>query len=214
MEWVGIQAETSSPLRRVLEEWLALNRHCVDTWEGDVPWRYNEQATLSYFAGAIWRSGGFALEEYSRHKSNSKHGFGRGDLWFELDDREYDIEAKFCRVFLNEPYEPESHIQSSLGKAVSDINSSRAYDDRRVRCALLASTLAIDLTKPDYEAVLFDQGLLEARLERWIYVVKSAGDMAAWFIREDKQWPVFTDGWNPDALFPGIALVLRSSPQP
>src|SRR5258708_5267136 len=155
MDPVGIVLGRLYHLQPVLEEWVKLNQQCVDNWEGDIPWRYDEMAALSWFAGAIWRKGGLAMAEYSRHKSDAKRAFGRGDLWFEFQDKEYDIEAKLCRVLLNvHRYNPERLIMRTMSKAEKDIKASRPYSDERIRCAVLFSILSIDLTKAGYIDVI------------------------------------------------------------
>ena len=210
IEYSGFKDE-SLKLEPVLSTWLELNRYCVQNWEEDVPWRYNERATLSYFAGAIWRSGGFALEEYSTQKSKSVGAEyskkGRGDLWFELGCREYDVEAKFCRVLLTDPFKPEIEINKCINKAVADISVSRQYDDR-LGCGLAACALVIDVTAM---GILSSDAELEARLlAQWVAAVKSAGDACAWFIRNDRKWPLFPDGAKPYLFHPGVAVILKA----
>ena len=70
-------------LHAVLREWVRLNRLLGRQWSnsiGDLPWWYNERALLSLFAGAVWRTGGYAFEEFSdlKHKGIRKRkGNGR-----------------------------------------------------------------------------------------------------------------------------------------
>jgi hypothetical protein len=211
MEWMGVQ-EGSLPLRKVLENWLELNSHCVRTWDGDVPWRYNEQATLSYFIGAIWRSGGFALAEYWTHKNKgagTDYTFGRGDLWFEFGEDEYEVEAKFQRCPLNDPFEPESLIHATIEDAVRDVARSKQYHGQRIMCGLAAFPLTVDINDARALEMLFDQDELRSRLMRWVHALRDAGDTCAWFIREDMEWCRPVDGMHPDFLFPGVAVMLR-----
>lgn len=59
----------------------------------DVPWWYNERASLSLFAGAVWLKDGWAFEEYStqkrlaKWKKRGKTHPGRCDIQFGLSDR-------------------------------------------------------------------------------------------------------------------------------
>ena len=89
-------------LRRAFVEWQKLmeDRSWYD--EGDAPWWYNERAVMSLFVGAVWKSKGWAFEEYStskRFKTRRGRGTraygGRGDLaiWTR-GDKQYAIEAK------------------------------------------------------------------------------------------------------------------------
>jgi hypothetical protein len=203
--------DKSLNLEPVLTTWLGLNRHCVETWEGDVPWRYNERATLSYFVGAIWRSGGFALEEYSTQKAKSKSAgyfFGRGDLWFEIGAKEYDVEAKLCRTRLNDPFSPGREINRCLKRAIADISMSKKYDDERLGCALAACALVVDVRGRRAAQVPFGDEL-KARFAQWVDAIKSAGDACAWFIR-DRDWSSFPDGARPGFLYPGVAVILKA----
>jgi hypothetical protein len=93
-------------LRPALKMWIHLNKLMFASWrdEGDVPWWYNERASLSVLSGAVWRSGGEAFEEYSDYKRGisrrtgrfSKEYAGRIDFYFNVNDREFKGEAKFC----------------------------------------------------------------------------------------------------------------------
>src|SRR5262245_34034370 len=49
----------------LLWEWTSVIERVVRVWyQDDVPWWYNERASLSLFAGAIWKVGGIAFEEF------------------------------------------------------------------------------------------------------------------------------------------------------
>lgn len=65
----------------------------------DVPWFYNERASLSQLAGAIWRANpsNLVLEEYACEKGQeggSQRYKGRRDLWFRAEGVQYWGEAK------------------------------------------------------------------------------------------------------------------------
>jgi hypothetical protein len=73
-----------------------IDYHC-QTDQLDVPYGYNERATLSILAGAIWRNhpSNLVLEEFSMEKSWSKASYkGRQDIWFRVSKRECFGEAK------------------------------------------------------------------------------------------------------------------------
>ena len=90
----------------------------------DAPWWYNERASLSIFAGAIWKAKGSALEEFSMNKK-AKEGktltSGRCDLWFSHGDHSYRAEAKPCWPALQrDPLKTWSAIEKAMTKAEDD----------------------------------------------------------------------------------------------
>jgi hypothetical protein len=76
-----------------LKEWIATNTDLAAFWQFDVPWWYNERASISVLAGAAWRIGGFAFEEYGEDK---KTGPGRVDLYLRVKRQQFIAESKFC----------------------------------------------------------------------------------------------------------------------
>jgi hypothetical protein len=57
----------------------------------DVPWWYNERASLSLFAGAVWGCHGWVFEEFGiwrkiASKRGVKYTSGRRDIEFEVGD--------------------------------------------------------------------------------------------------------------------------------
>lgn len=85
-----------STLAPVIKQWKVLIEKYSDVNKSkDALYWYNERATLSTFAGAVWLSGGTVLEEFSATKINSrKKKSGRTDLWFKRRGKEYIVEAK------------------------------------------------------------------------------------------------------------------------
>lgn len=73
-------------LRPFFEEWLKLNRDYIELTEsGDNLYWYNERSNVSAIAGAVWRRGGFAQEEFSSEKGpKSDRKMGRVDLYFHF----------------------------------------------------------------------------------------------------------------------------------
>ena len=100
---LGVKADGRSALCQILNQWTRTTIQVAQTWDGiDVPWWYNERASLSTLAGAVWRAGGIAFEEFSAeklvHTARGKHRMnysGRCDMFFEFGSREFNIEAKF-----------------------------------------------------------------------------------------------------------------------
>lgn len=67
----------------------------IEPWGEDAPWWYNERASLSQFAGALWREGGWVFEEYCVNKSLEQETYrGRVDMMFEYSGYRAVAEAK------------------------------------------------------------------------------------------------------------------------
>jgi hypothetical protein len=98
----GMDVDRRTIMRHILQRWIRTNIKVAEVWEGrDVPWWYNERASLSIFAGAVWQCGGIAFEEFSQEKLfASRRGTrripysGRCDIFFEIGSREFVAEAK------------------------------------------------------------------------------------------------------------------------
>lgn len=87
----------------------------------DAPWWYNERASVSVFAGAVWRSGEAAFEEYSELKrGKAKLSAGRFDLWFSCGRQEFLGEAKFCHVPFTRNGTQARWVQSWMERAKVD----------------------------------------------------------------------------------------------
>src|SRR5689334_19566240 len=85
--------------KRVFEEWVKINTRLANEWAelGDAPWWYNERASLSLLAGAVWLCGGTAFEEYAadkKHLGKRIRYRGRSDIYFFLGGKHYMAEAK------------------------------------------------------------------------------------------------------------------------
>jgi hypothetical protein len=80
----------------VLNSWIEnIDLYLQYFGNSDCPWWYNERATLSSLAAAIWKNGGVALEEYSIDKgAKSKEWIGRCDLFIGLQSNTFACEAK------------------------------------------------------------------------------------------------------------------------
>jgi hypothetical protein len=97
----GVRAGRLSVLEETLWEWTIAQERSSRLWGwDDVPWWYGERASLSVLAGAIWRTGGIALEEYTVDKSHRRDDGqkglmqGRNDLYFRIGRSDFVLEAK------------------------------------------------------------------------------------------------------------------------
>ncbi len=115
-------------LTPIITKWMNLIRRYSNLHKNaDTLYWYNERATLSTFAGAIWKLNGTALEEFSSTKIKSKKKksertkSGRTDLWFDYHGKEYIVEAKQISPSMN-PDKPEivDKLKKSLTNACGD----------------------------------------------------------------------------------------------
>lgn len=111
-------------LRKTLYEWVRMNRVMGGRWMkrgNDAPWWYNERASLSVFAGAVWRTGGMAFEEFSELKRKKKRRTpGRIDLWFSVGRKEFWAEAKGGEVRITPRSRPSARMRELMDQARRD----------------------------------------------------------------------------------------------
>ena len=104
----------------------------------DVPWWYNEQATLSLWSGTIWKTGGWSFEEFSVEKRYSTpHGkteykIGRGDINFKADGIEYTGEVKLCHANLINIDRSFRLAKKSIGEAIKAARQVHYWGQCRV----------------------------------------------------------------------------------
>lgn len=112
----------------VLEEWmLAIERYTRIMGGEDAPYYYNERANISVLAGAAWKAGWVALEEFQSEKGyrNRAKTNGRTDLYFANETSEELIEAKFQWICMGSGKLAEM-VKEQMNLAVSDAKKSRA----------------------------------------------------------------------------------------
>jgi len=135
----GIEVETvirDSKLKwltPIFENWIQVNLDYIEYQKyDDALYWYNERANISALAGAIWRSGGLAIEEYSAMKGDAKNRInGRIDLYFSLKEKAALVEAKMAWLYLSNRSTKtlESVLNASLSAAMNDINKTIAAKD-------------------------------------------------------------------------------------
>lgn len=114
----------------IFEEWiLSIERYCRIMKGEDAPYWYNERANIGLLAGASWRCGRIALEEFQKDKGykNAKKKNGRSDLWIASEDHEELIEAKFKWLSLKNK-DPSKLIKKTIDIAVDDTKKARGND--------------------------------------------------------------------------------------
>ncbi len=130
-------------LEPVLIQWLKINRDYIEEtdYEDCLYW-YNERANVSTFAGAMWKCGGFALEEYSAHKSdeNENSKKGRIDLYIQSHGNSAVCEAKIEWIYLCEPNRQQKDfaktISNSIEKANNDLTNTLKMNSNNLGIAL------------------------------------------------------------------------------
>lgn len=146
----------------ILKNWIVINKDYIEQFEsGDCLYWYNERANISAFAGAVWKSGGFALEEYS-----TKKGFeanltnGRIDLYFLNDTNEAIAEAKMAWLYFGNKTRLaiKEQIDRVSENAMRDIKNSLAANP----CGLgLGISFISTYWRENYDATAEMQSLRE-----------------------------------------------------
>jgi len=132
-------------LKKVLSKWGKINEQMFNDWKkkgraADCPWWYNERASLSTFAGAVWGCGGFVLEEYLNQKipiDGIPQNNGRTDIYFQIGKHHFTAESKLWfprRASFNS-------IQSRLEKASEQ---NKEYRSDATRLSILFVSPAFD----------------------------------------------------------------------
>ena len=192
--------------RPILKEWIKANSEIAAEWLSvrDAPWWYNERASLSVFAGAIWRADGFCFEEYSDRKREIKRRngrlgdlyHGRVDLYFSLARSEFVAEAKYVwSGFSRNDNGAAKRIRDRLDRACADVRATRPGGRRK-----LGIVFAMPCFRRNYKSQVDD------RIHRWTEVLAGLEASAyAWV------FPGCTRTlWSSDKFFcPGAAVVIR-----
>jgi len=115
-------------LSPILKKWISINKEYIEQYESkDCLHWYNERANISAFAGAVWKSGGFALEEYSTKKGAGENiANGRVDLYFSNDTDQAIAEAKMAWLYFGKKTRLalKERIDRVTEKAKTDIINS------------------------------------------------------------------------------------------
>jgi hypothetical protein len=192
--------------KAIYKQWICAVTELAKQWKraGDVPWWYNERASLSVFAGAIWRAGGHCFEEYSEEKREfrrrshrlGKDYPGRVDLYFSWRGFDFIAEAKDTySCFTRGNKSADARLKHYLEMAREDIKQSKPDGQRR---------LAILFARPCFRK------RAEADIERLLQIwVENLADLDltsyAWVFPRCARHTYGKDGW----CCPGEAVLLR-----
>ncbi|POG24522.1 hypothetical protein C2855_05475 [Aeromonas bestiarum] len=115
-------------IRPILQQWAQLHKEFIEQEQyKDCLYWYNERANVSAFSGAVWRSGGVALEEYSSQKGNIDNTVnGRVDLYFSKQTNIAIAEAKMEWLYFCERTRTDlkEKINIVIEKAAKDTKES------------------------------------------------------------------------------------------
>ena len=187
-----------SGLHEILRQWIKLIGD--SSTEKDALYWYNERATVSTFAGAIWRAGGLALEEYRTIKRHGKTKWeGRSDLWFRWKNADYVVEAKLCWLSLNKGT-TERNIDDAVNKKLKEAEQDVVCSHREGRPHRLGFVFVVpEIPKQDKRKT---DKLLMTFLKR---LRKIDFCLSAW------NFPKITGKLEADnKIYPGVALIAES----
>lgn len=163
---IVVLRESLAPLEPILRSWIVCIEHYIDVWEGnDLPYWYNERGNVSVLAGAAWRAGWLALEEYQMGKHGAEHGEltgGRNDLCLANSQHEFYIEAKVAYLNIAE-------LDRSAFR-LAEVTAAAVRDAKRLSCD--AQRVAAVFVAP-YAA----EGQLEdVQIERFVAMLNARRD--------------------------------------
>lgn len=198
----------------IIEKWQELNEKICYEWgnwdEKEAPWWYNERASLSIFAGAVWLCGGWAFEEFSAFKKaiskkgNENKRIGRCDIKFRVGKHKFVAEAKQCWPNIgSNMQEVRSKVKEDLDKACKECeqmierNIKRDYN----RLGLVFAVPRLHKSKQENIENILHQFLDELQ--------KISNVTIAWTFPEYARSLRSPTGSDRDYIFPGIAMLAR-----
>ncbi len=193
-------------IRQILSKWQQLMNELAEKWaDDDVPWWYNERTSVGFFAAAVWKKGGQAIEEYTtpkkirtpRGKTNNKHG--RGDLLFYLkSNKAFVAEAKYEYFSLNGS--PDKKVISLLKTARKDAVCVPNYG--------IATRLGMVFMVPYSKSEP-----TEKTIRQWINKVKAIAEkqkiVAAWTFPSEARQMYWEEADGTVHYYPGVILLLK-----
>lgn len=209
------RAKRLSELKPVLRQWAKLtNKYCART-RNDNPYWYNERANVSLLAGAAWRLGFVALEEYltSKRPLDLKTAMNtrcRADLYvggkseFEIEAKQYWMHAHMKASTV------KRRIKNYIDKALfaAKRNPAGTY---RVGCVFFVIHFSQKRRYGNSDALAFKSAadhLLKQEIRRYIQENRDAADLWAWCfptrtrMKRHKERDHFR-------YYPGIILALK-----
>jgi hypothetical protein len=194
-------AKTFKQLDTVLGKWESLQSLKWWNYEGDAPWWYNERASLSLFAGAVWRSGGWVFEEFStkrrvaKGRSKYRSSSGRCDIMFGIGKEQFIGEAKQCWPTLGPSLQNAmKEVNACLKTALTQASQLPSYEGERV--AIVFVTPRIRASK---------QGEVGMIVSKFVDQLKTKDVAMACFFPKDGDKITYRN-----YIYPGIVLMIKS----
>lgn len=185
-------------LHPVLHAWFEVMEKYLEGFDyTDCQWWYNERATLSSLAAAVWRAGGIALEEYCTEKGKKGDSWsGRCDLYFSLKTQGFACEAKQIWCAVGRQAQPSlGKIKDALSTACSDARDLGKNEGRR-----LGICFAIPYLPPR------DKHIVDQQVLKWLKELISLKYSAiAWAFHEKTRSLTNENGY----VYPGVAVLVQ-----
>jgi hypothetical protein len=189
-------------LKPIIDAWIdeILQRY-VNYFSEDVPWRYNERATLSSLAAAAWMvEGGISLEEYKRQKGKKSNPLtGSCDLFLGTKRACFECEAKqtWCAVG-RKAWTGVERARSGLKDACDDAKElPETKGVRRLGLCFLIPYLPIG-----------DKDYVVEQIKKWLKGLdglKKERDCIAWAFPEKTRYIERSD----KQIYPGVVLLVK-----
>ena len=161
----------------------------MNVCEGDNAYFYNERASLSILAAAIWKSNGIAIEEYTSMKRYENENFnGRVDLWFQVENYYCLVESKqlFKRTVKNNIHTIPENIKFKMDQSIEDAKESMHeekngfaivffspsyFELQDYRGAIVDYNKAIELD-PEFIDAYYNRGCSKHKLQDYIGAIE------------------------------------------
>lgn len=198
-------------LENLLWKWILLNREMIKFWDGkDCPWWYNERASISTFAGAVWNAGGIVLEEYaSRKRKGRRNALGRCDLYFTIEHKEYVAEAK--QWWLNagsRARHMDVNVRKCLDEACEDSKQNRP-EHQGGETIIGIAFIVPRIPQSDLENEVVGERIKEVQ-DVLIEIAKKEKCALAWvFPRGSRKLEAEDDNY----IYPGAAVMIKQVQQ-
>ncbi len=185
-------------LRPVLLAWFeVIEKYSESFGYEDCQWWYNERATMSSLAAAVWRAGGIALEEYGTKKGKKGDSWsGRCDMYFSLKTQDFACEAKqvWCAI--------GRRAKAGLGK-ITDALTTACSDARclgKNQGRRLGICFAIPYLPPS------DKDIVDHQLLNWSKgLIGVDYTSIAWAFPKKARSMALDDGY----VYPGAVVLIR-----